>query len=313
MYLPYFPVVFVGYLPRERQGTETKQEAAGEAVSGSLHAEAAQPVIFRGGDAETKKSLNELGISTYSAEYLCWDPISVLVTDTRSSDLTIADPCRYIADFVALALGVRAHDAKCGALNSLYRHFRDVTNRQRLLRAITKVAGSNGGQAFFTALGVTPAHFTVFVQNYLTDWVQEEQYGLTCATTHIASSFPSFAVLIHIAANDIQTVLDLFGCKYLHQLHMEPQLKLIVKDSLKVFWASTAELLPQKIDEEGVTLCFYYIPIVLNMPKIIKPPFCAPFLPLVMTGSAEVATHRNSLGALIWLERWKSMDWLGQF
>ena len=69
----------------------------------------------------------ELGIGPFGVEYLTFDPIALLVTDTKSSDLTITNPCRYIADFIALALGVPAQGVRHGALSALFRHKRDIS------------------------------------------------------------------------------------------------------------------------------------------------------------------------------------------
>ena len=43
-----------------------------------------------------------------------------------------------------------------------------------------------GRIAFFQAVGVT-AQLTGFISNHLCDWVQEEQFGTMCSTTHIGS------------------------------------------------------------------------------------------------------------------------------
>ena len=90
-----------------------------------------------------------------------------------------------------------------------------VTNRNRLIKAITKVANIPGGQAFFTALGVNAAMLTGLVQNYMVDWVQEEVFGASIASTHVASSIPSLSVMTLIVSQQVDNMLDMIGTGYI--------------------------------------------------------------------------------------------------
>ena len=78
--------------------------------------------------------LDELGVGPSSKACLRFDPLAILVSDTTASDLTIAVPSRFFADFIALALGARRNTGFLGSkspvrgpLNMLFRFYRGLT------------------------------------------------------------------------------------------------------------------------------------------------------------------------------------------
>ena len=80
----------------------------------------------------------------------CLGPlISCLVSDTVASDTVIADPARYFADFIALAMGLRETTKEgyvpLGVLNHLMSHVRDIC------KPMTALPG--GGQVYKLSVG----------------------------------------------------------------------------------------------------------------------------------------------------------------
>ena len=75
--------------------------------------------------AEIEEVVEDLGIGAARKEFLRFDPLGMLVTHTRASDLTIATPARFFSDFIALALGSwpsrsRREESPKGVLNFLF-------------------------------------------------------------------------------------------------------------------------------------------------------------------------------------------------
>lgn len=65
-------------------------------------------------------------------------------------------------------------------------------------------------------------------------------FGTTCSTTHMGSCMPSISVLVLIGAQNVETALDLLGIRYIHQMHMDGDIKDVAKSAVKCLWASIA-------------------------------------------------------------------------